>query len=349
MNMPAIDTLLEKPLQLMAELLKDVDKVALLDYPEYANVGDSMIWLGQIELLRRLGKKVVYVCAISNYAEREVGAAVASGAALLISGGGNFGTLWPHHQQFRERVMRTFPDALIIQMPQSICFKDDAALARTRNAIANCRNFHLIVRDYPSLAFARENFPGSIWLSPDSAFFLENLRAAPAVHDIVYLRRSDKEAATNDITEARADIKIADWRSEWLHEKLLQRILRNALRFRLLRNSQRITIALYNALAKIRMQRGVQLIASGKQVITDRLHAHVLSVLLNRPNYILDNSNGKVFAFYEAWTRDLGLSQRANSLLEALRMARTISSFALPIVQFFLLDDSPVLFAIDFV
>lgn len=320
MNTTTIDALLEQPLRLMAELLKDVEKVALLDYPEYANVGDSMIWLGQVELLRRLGKKIIYVCAISNFDEREAAAAVAAGAALLISGGGNFGTLWPHHQAFRERIMTLFADALIVQMPQSICFEDAAALDRTRRIIASCSNFHLLVRDYPSLAYAHEHFSAHIQLCPDSAFFLKGLRAAPAVHEIVYLRRSDKEAAADDAT-GLAKLTVTDWREEYWYEKLLQRLLRRALRWKLLRNSQRIAIALYHLLATIRMQRGVRLIASGKKVITDRLHAHVLSVLLNRPNYILDNSNGKVFAFYEAWTRELGVSHRAASLRDAVQMA----------------------------
>src|SRR5690606_38625060 len=145
------DDITEKPLQLLAELLDGIDEIALLDYPEYANVGDSLIWLGQIALFKRLKKRVVYVAAAWHSDDAALRKVVDNGAAIIIMGGGNFGTLWPHHQTYREHIMRAFADATIIQMPQSICFEDEAALARTREIIANCSNFHLLARDFPSL------------------------------------------------------------------------------------------------------------------------------------------------------------------------------------------------------
>ncbi|HEY3699409.1 MAG TPA: polysaccharide pyruvyl transferase family protein [Spongiibacteraceae bacterium] len=340
--MLTLNELLDKPLQLLADLLKGVDKVALLDYPEYANVGDSMIWLGQVALLRRLNKKIIYVCAISNFDEHEAAAAVGAGAALIINGGGNFGTLWPHHQEFRERIMTLFADALIIQMPQSICFEDEAALQRTRRIIGNCSNLHLLVRDHPSYAFARDNFSTDIVLCPDSAFFLTDLPTLVPDLDVVYLRRSDREADVNSgggELHSSLAINVTDWLEQNWIEKQLQQTLRYSVRKKWLRNNQRVTIALYNLLAYIRTRRGVQLLARGRCIITDRLHAHVLSVLLKRPSFLLDNSNGKVFAFYEAWTRDLGVSRCVGSVREALRMASVLNVVQFLALQFFYESD----------
>ena len=341
MNISAFNALLDKSLQILAAVLNGVDNVALLDYPEYGNVGDSMIWLGQVALLRRLNKKIVYAGAQSNFEEREVGDLVAAGTALLINGGGNFGTQWPHHQHFRERIMTLFPDALIVQMPQSMCFENGVALQRSRRVIANCRNLHLLVRDYPSLAFAQANFATHIALCPDSAFFLSELPPQRADLDVVYLRRTDKEAETIDSEppDSSATVAVTDWLQQSRAEQLFQKVLRALLRRRLLRNTQRVAIALHDALARLRVRRGIRLIARGRCVITDRLHAHVLSILLGRPHVLLDNSNGKVFAFHEAWTRDLGVGRRADSLREALQMAGTFNLMPLLAWQFFAESD----------
>lgn len=337
----SISELLERPLQLLGELLKNVDTVALLDFPAYGNVGDSMIWLGQVALLRRLHKKIVYICTLDNFDAGELARVQAAGAALLLTGGGNFGTLWPHHQAFRERVMTLFPHALIVQMPQSICFENDEALQRAQRAIASCSNLHLLVRDHPSYAFARDNFSTDIALCPDSAFFLGDLHAPAPACDIIYLRRSDKEADALRGNESIASnsITVTDWRKPSWMEKQLQRFLYHGVRLGLLRNTQDKVIALYNLLARMRTKRGIDLLARGRCIITDRLHAHVLGVLLKRPSYILDNSNGKVFAFYEAWTRDLGVSRCATSLREALRMATVNLFTSISLLQMFLQDD----------
>ena len=47
-------------------------RVALLDFPEYGNVGDSVIWLAQLAALRAAGASVVYVAGVSSYDAREL-------------------------------------------------------------------------------------------------------------------------------------------------------------------------------------------------------------------------------------------------------------------------------------
>lgn len=321
------DDIVARPQQLLARLLDGIDSVALVDYPEYANVGDSLIWLGQIALFERLQKKVVYVDAAWHSDDTALRAVVAKGAAIIIMGGGNFGTLWPHHQRFREHLMQAFADATIIQMPQSIYFDDGAALARTQRIVAACKNFHLLARDYPSLDFARANFSAAIELCPDSAFFLGALTAAPADLDIIFLRRSDKESLmpvdAELLARSNLDIEVTDWLKQNTVERLLQKISRGLIRFNILRNTSRLTLHLYNRLARIRARRGIKIIARGRCVITDRLHAHILSILLGRENLVLDNSNGKVLAFYEAWTQRWLSAHKATSVEEAFELAGT--------------------------
>jgi pyruvyl transferase EpsO len=57
--------------------------------------------------------------------------------------------------------------------------------------------------------------------------------------------------------------------------------------------------------------------------VTDRLHAHILSVLLDLPHVVLDNNYGKVSGFMSCWTAGFPGVSTATSLPEALAWAET--------------------------
>lgn len=321
----AFDDLTARSLQLLKEILRDVDSVALVDYPVSGNVGDSMIWLGQVALLKRLNKKIVYVDAAWHSDDAALRRVVEKGAAIVIMGGGNFGTLWPHHQRFREHLLQTFADATIVQMPQSIFFADDEAVERARRIVAGCNKFHLLVRDFPSLEFARANFDAQIELCPDSAFFLGALPAPHPDVDMIYLRRTDRESSAQsfraETTSSQHSIEVTDWLRQNVVERALHKIVRALLRFRLLRNTSFLTAYLYNQLAWARVRRGISTLARGRCVVTDRLHAHVLCMLIGRYHLLLDNGIGKIFAFHEAWTQRWPSLARAETIEEAFALA----------------------------
>lgn len=46
----------------------------------------------------------------------------------------------------------------------------------------------------------------------------------------------------------------------------------------------------------------IKLLSKGSVVLTDRLHGHILSILIVKPHVIVDNSYGKISDFYQAWT-----------------------------------------------
>jgi pyruvyl transferase EpsO len=74
---------------------------------------------------------------------------------------------------------------------------------------------------------------------------------------------------------------------------------------------------MYGAAARARVLRGCGLLSSGRVVITDRLHAHILSLLLGIPHAVLDNSYGKLGRFLEAWTGTAATVHRAASTGDA--------------------------------
>src|SRR5205807_1726901 len=81
---------------------------ALLGSPNHTNPGDLGIWLAAKALLMRAGVEIVYECGWRDYSPETLAAAVASGAHIVFTGGGNFGDLWPATHALRERVLEAF-------------------------------------------------------------------------------------------------------------------------------------------------------------------------------------------------------------------------------------------------
>jgi len=304
---------------------------ALLDHPDYPNVGDSAIWLGQREFLRRRHARIAYSCSIKTFDEQALRRAMPRGI-VLIQGGGNFGTLWPHHQVFRETVLSRLRDYPVVQLPQSIRYEDDAALMRTAALIAQHPGFTLCVRDEASFRIATRQLHARTLLCPDSALLLEGklMRRTPEV-DCLVLARTDKERAFDGLERVFADSGITVVTADWLDEPYTRL---HGLRDRFIRASKRswsshamfqyAMLQLWDRLAWQRTNRGCDLLSRGRIVVTDRLHAHILSTLLGIPNIVLDNSYGKLSGFIAAWTARNPLCHQAASVEEARQIAQRL-------------------------
>lgn len=295
-------------------------RLALVDFPDHSNVGDSAIWLGEIAYLRRADRMPAYVSALGDHDDAAMAAAI-GGGTILIHGGGNFGTLWPKHEAFRLRMLRRHRDRAIVQMPQSIHYDAPERAEEMAAAIRDHGRFTLLVRDAKSLAFARERFDCVVELCPDAALMLGRLpRPARAVAPVFALLRTDHERANGADAELPPGVIADDWLEEDKHAR--DRI-RMALKLRrlLVRDPQERRLVRQRMLAEWRVKRGLAMLAQGETVVTDRLHAHILSLLLDIPHVLLDNSYGKVAGFADQWTADYAGLSRATSRESAIDMA----------------------------
>jgi exopolysaccharide biosynthesis predicted pyruvyltransferase EpsI len=81
---------------------------------------------------------------------------------------------------------------------------------------------------------------------------------------------------------------------------------------------------LFRSAARRRLQYGVELLASGRVVITDRLHGHVLATLLGLPHCVMDSHYCKVRALWETWTHEVPDAFWCDTLGEAIERTRAI-------------------------
>jgi exopolysaccharide biosynthesis predicted pyruvyltransferase EpsI len=315
--------------------------VALLDVPNQRNVGDSLIWAGAVAYLRRLGRDVRYVTDLRGYVPADLRAAMPSGT-ILIRGGGDFGDLWPGHQQHRERVVRDFPDYPVVQLPQSIWFESPRRAAAADRILGAHPDFTLLVRDTPSLVRAAEQLPSlAATFCPDLALGWEPPyfdQLAGATRRLLVLARADKEHSSglHDVAPDWVPGLDTD-RTDW-HTDGADAWRRGAARLVLGIGHQRARVArraplpafpaanrfVASALATINragIDAGTRLFAPARGAVVDRLHAHVMAVLLGVEHILLDNSYGKLRAIHDDYTGKFSTAHHASGLDEARELA----------------------------
>jgi pyruvyl transferase EpsO len=159
------------------------------------------------------------------------------------------------------------------------------------------------------------------------AFFLPPLTRLPATSDVVCLFRTDKEAVVDHaaieavVAQTVESHAVVDWNTE--SPSLIKKLDR--LFAKLTRASPRLTwpiqplmLAVRKRYAQQRLQVGIDLLSSGRMVVTDRLHAHILACLLSLPNFFFNSLDGKASALYRSWTYREPLAKLVESP-EALR------------------------------
>jgi exopolysaccharide biosynthesis predicted pyruvyltransferase EpsI len=321
-NEAVISTQTNRLKEVISKLMPPGTKYALLDFPDYPNVGDSAIWLGETKLLSQLsGNWPSYVCHLGYFDSDRLEQALPAGP-ILLNGGGNFGDIWPWIQNFREQIIERYKNRTIIQLPQTISFGNKLAIERCAKIIAQHPNFHLLVRDQPSLEFAKQHFQCSVELVPDMAFGIGALkRPISPIHNILMLLREDAERASYDRSPLQTllNASIADWLEE---PQKFDKTSKYTAAFKALFNGSwgrdERRFVYYQQLANGRLNRGLKLLSSGRHVITDRLHGHILSTLLDIPHVALDNNYGKILSYIEAWTHTYPALQTAKTAEEAL-------------------------------
>lgn len=308
---------------------------ALLNYPNYINLGDHLIWLGNLFYLRQILKaQVGYTASSAEFLPDAMEARVGK-VPILLSGGGSFGDLWYSHQRFRESIVSRYTDRPIIILPQTIYFQDPAKLAQAATIFNNHPDLTIFARDRISYNLAKDAFHScNVWMAPDAAFQLTALAQFPTPEPrqrILYHCRTDPELlAKLPLKTLPLPLDIADWRpyeDGWImgsHNSPLKQVLATAIREGWQRGIARPRESCSNhrwntdfrpdfllkgiypnhrqRLSWSFVHSAIYQFRRYRLIITNRLHGHILATLLRIPHVFLPNSYHKNQAFYETWT-----------------------------------------------
>jgi exopolysaccharide biosynthesis predicted pyruvyltransferase EpsI len=298
----------------LGALLQRGSEVAFVNFPNLRNVGDSAIWLGTREALERAGVRVRYQAEPATYRRRLLASAVGEDGTILMQGGGNLGDSYPHQHRVRKQILRDFPRARVIQLPQSVWFRNEKRAEKFCRLAEAHPDFTLMLRERRSLEWAEARLNATLSLCPDLAFALAPFRRDSPDLDLLWLMRRDLESRGQPVPELGPGEEQADWRGKHVLRPAEGRALRLALAGnRRLRSAMdahgwlaaglwRAQAATYGPIARHRVESAARLLSRGRFLITDRLHGHVLAMLLGIPHAVLDNANGKCRALWETWT-----------------------------------------------
>jgi len=292
------------------------EEYALVDFPDYFNVGDSAIYAGEMAFFDQYAQRSpAYVCTLSSY-QRDIDHYCPQGV-IFLQGGGNFGSIWRKHQDLRLDVLKTYRGRRVVQLPQSLHFADTVSRDRTARSIDRHGDFVLLVRDQPSFEFAQRHFNCAVHLCPDAAHNLRHLPVSkPPRHKVLSILRDDKEAKNDDIRSIAENLgPVADWRRQpWARSPIdqLDRVIAPRLppSRALMARRERA----YRRQAWRRIRFGVKLLEQGELLISDRLHVHIMATLMQRRHISLDNSYGKISRYIDAWGEN-ELVTRASGLI----------------------------------
>lgn len=339
---------------------------ALLNYPNFRNIGDHIIWLGEVFYLTDICEtKIKYTAAdISDFSVEEM-EKQAGKCPIILQGGGNLGDLWGVHQEFREYIISKYRDRPIAIMPQSIYF----ASAENLDQAAKIFNYHpnltLFLREQKSYEIAIKHFRNcQVFKAPDMAFQLadtpyletyniekessilyhcrydaelnKNFSSAPIFNlpnivaydwipahlDYWYLRELmlnnlQLSPSAMQISPGPMQIKAANF-LEWILQQIQQTFNKHSVKLESLYNpkSHRTSLGM--------MHCGIYQFKRHRMIITNRLHGHILCVLLNIPHIFLANSYHKNESFYETWTYQVPFCRFVKNSSDILPVAQEL-------------------------
>jgi exopolysaccharide biosynthesis predicted pyruvyltransferase EpsI len=301
-------SVLKLQLKTILDLFDRKSRIFYVDYPVHSNIGDLLINLGTERFFQDYEVPIYRRYSVMNMPNLS-SLGVDENTTLLCHGGGNFGDLYPKHQEAREALVDAFPRARIIFLPQSLYYTSQEAQARSLKRIARHSNCHILARDQQSLDALRSGGITRSSMMPDMSHQLwgtiETSHAAvPLGHlrDIYFLRR-DQEATGIPVELAGA---ISNGSADWSDiVSTPHRALAGAIYYLAKAVGRAIPCGLATSTwyytRDLMVRDAVAYFSQCDCVYTNRLHAMILALLLGRDVTAFDNSYGKLSRYAGAW------------------------------------------------
>jgi pyruvyl transferase EpsO len=309
-----IVTKLETVMQNLKTKLDDIlglvepgSRIALVDEPIHRNIGDHLIQWGSECFFNNHGMRIVYRASTWDYRSSRAQAAINSGDVIICQGGGHLGDLYPHHQRLREQVIRDFPENRIVVLPQSVYFQDPDAEQRAAAVFRSHKDFHLCLRDQQSFDLASGWSCAATSLLPDMAHALWPLQTESKPvgksEQCLYLIRKDQEGLCLPETVELQRHRFVDW-SDLLGVSDAG-LLAIAAAGLAAGNPTGLPRRLLDIESQRLIQRAIVRFSTVEHVITSRLHALLLGLLLKKRVTILETLTGKTVAYRSTWLCDI--------------------------------------------
>ena len=273
------------------DIQREDHKILLLNTPEHDNIGDHLIAVSEINLIKKLcSERAFFEITDMEYLwyKNRIKQRVSSDDLIIITGGGFMGSLWLYNTEDNIRnVLEEYPENRIVIFPQTVYFENnERGKKEYQKSVAIYRkhkNLTICAREKQSYDML-VNMVGSsekIRLLPDMALFYDAIDFSTSKRDrILYCFRQDKESVLDEQSR-QCIVEIlnktdADVLSTSMHEGVFDKKKR-----------------------KTQVDKKLYELSTAKLVVTDTLHCMVSAALVGTACIFFDNLSGKVRNVYK--------------------------------------------------
>ncbi|PDS78870.1 polysaccharide pyruvyl transferase family protein [Rhizobium sp. L43] len=291
----------------------------IMDFPSTKDPGHHASWLGLVNVLYGITGRLPVLAGGSPKSIDEV-KSTPGDAPIFICGWSDFGDGRIGRDDIRYRLACRYPDRTIVQMPQTIDFANESLKEYAKRTIGRHRKFFFMTRDEQSFELAKANFDCDIEAGPDTAFGIElpkPFEADPL--RVLYVMQPFGEDDV-DIAEARAivDGPLTNWINgpDSLSRMRKSSVVKAAMRCGFSRAE--MVAQHHEDVAARYVDYGVKMLSGAQRIITNRLHGHILCLLLNKPHVAVARSGSKLHDVISSWAGDTPLVEKATNSSELL-------------------------------
>ncbi len=294
-----------------------VNDYILLDLPYHVNIGDLLIWQGELSFLSHEVKHRM----LGYYNQSTFGfPKLKEDTVILLHGGGNFGDVWRGSQEFRLEVIKRYPSNRIIIFPQSVYYSSDELAMSDAEQFAKHQDLTICARDKVAFEYLKRFFNNTLLCIPDMAFCVDKSSITPYIleptKDNLFFKRTDHEFKEVKVDFIEGEYDACDWPGTEKRSVFIQFLYISMIYIRRIRKKgtigRIIAFVLSWCVNRIFMifirprfiKRGVRFISQYRNIYTTRLHGLILAHLLDKNIYIVPNNNGKLENYYNSWLKD---------------------------------------------
>lgn len=281
-----------KFLKYCKEIDKTQEKYIIFNGPNHGNIGDHAILLAEQKIL--LDKNIKSFPIMSHqidYFLKKNSNKIASNDVILITGGGNFGTLWEHEQIAVNKVLEKFSKNKIIIFPQTVYYeKNRRAVYRfleDKKIYKNCTNLLLCCRDRKSYEFCLNELEVNTKFTSDVVTYLNYSNYHKKRNGILICLRSDKEKVDTGNDKDNI-IKVISNKYPNHKYQYVDTVFSGFFSYE---KGKRFLRSFLNKTSKCKL------------FITDRLHGMIFATITGTPCIAFNNKSGKVKGVYE-WIKE---------------------------------------------
>lgn len=310
----------------------NVETAFLLLTPAHTNLGDHAIAVAELEYLASFLSQFNIIEVTDreyNHCYDILRKYVKKEDVVMISGGGNLGTLWTGSDDCTSEIIKTYSQNKMMIFPQT-CFYDDTKsgvqrLEKNKGIYGQAKDLTILLRDERSYDFCKTHFTSNtVFFTPDMVLSLDKTHYNLEREGCLFCLRTDHEKIISD--ESFGEV-----------QKELDRL---NLSYDFISNLNHVETTPKNR--DYELDKHWRKIAGTRLLITDRLHGMIFAAITGTPCLALDNLSKKVSGVYH-WIESLEYIHVCSSPEELISLIPEYSTKVGGLEGFDLKDDFDVI------